>query len=73
MGKVCLVGCADLRIDENAKQATLGQTHIAEGDPLCLDGDAGTIYTNSPKITSERPEALIARVREWRASVLGNQ
>ena len=73
MGKVCLVGCADLRIDENAKKATLGQNHIAEGDPLCLDGDAGTIYADSPKITSERPEALIALVREWRASVLGNQ
>jgi len=73
MGKVCLVGCADLRIDEVAKQATLGQTHIAEGDPLCLDGDAGTIYADSPKITSERPEALIARVREWHANVLGNQ
>ncbi len=73
MGKVCLVGCADLRINEDAKQATLGPTRISEGDLLCLDGDAGTIYADSPKITSEHPEALIARVREWRANVLGNQ
>jgi len=73
MGKVCLVSCADLRIDEVARRAVLGQTAIAEGDPLCLDGDAGTIYADTPHITSEHPEALIARVREWRASILVNQ
>jgi pyruvate,orthophosphate dikinase len=67
MGKVCLVGCADLVIDEKARQARLGETIIAEGELLCLDGDAGTIYANTPKITSERPEALLARVKEWRA------
>jgi pyruvate,orthophosphate dikinase len=73
MGKVCLVSCADLRIDEVARRAVLGQTAIAEGDPLCLDGDAGTIYADTPQITSEHPEALIARVREWRANALVNQ
>jgi pyruvate,orthophosphate dikinase len=69
MGKVCLVGCADLVIDEKAGQVRLGETLIREGDPLCLDGDAGAIYADSPKITSERPEALIKRVDELRAQV----
>lgn len=66
MGKVCLVGCIDLSVDERARQATLGGTVINEGDPICLDGDAGTIYAGSPKITSKRPKALIDRVKEWR-------
>lgn len=66
MGKVCLVGCTDLHVDESAKQATLGQALLSEGEPLCLDGDAGTIYSDSPGIASERPETLIASVREWR-------
>jgi pyruvate,orthophosphate dikinase len=69
MGKVCLVGCVDLVIDEKARQARLGETVIREGDPLCLDGDAGTLYADSPEITSERPEGLIKRVTEWRAQV----
>lgn len=69
MGKVCLVGCTDLRIDESAGRARLGETQIAEGDPLCLDGDTGRIYAGSPQVTTERPEALIARVRAWRANV----
>lgn len=69
MGKVCLVGCVDLVIDEKAKQARLGEAVILEGDPLCLDGDAGAVYADSPTITSERPEALIKRVNELRAQV----
>ncbi len=73
MGKVCLVGCVDLVIDEKARQARLGETRISEGDLLCLDGDAGTIYADTPKITSERPEALIARIKEWRAKTLVDQ
>lgn len=73
MGKVCLVGCADLAIEEPSKQARLGDFVVAEGDPLCLDGDAGTIYADSPEITSERPEALIARVNEWRSKIATDQ
>jgi len=73
MGKVCLVGCADLLIDEAAKQARLGDVVIQEGDPLCLDGEAGTIYADSPSIGSERPEALFAQVETWRAQILRNQ
>jgi hypothetical protein len=38
---------------------------------LCLDGDAGTIYADSPEIISERPKALIARVEAWRRSGIG--
>jgi pyruvate,orthophosphate dikinase len=73
MGKVCLVGCGDLVIDEPARQARLGETVIREGDPLCLDGDTGTIHADSPEITIERPESLIKQVTEWRALVMIKQ
>ena len=73
MGKVCLVGCGDLLIDEPARQARLGETVIREGDPLCLDGDTGTIHADSPEITIERPESLIKQVTEWRALVMIKQ
>ncbi len=73
MGKVCLVGCADLVIDERARKAKLGDAAISEGDLLCLDGDAGAIYADTPMITSERPEALIARIKEWRMEALVDQ
>ena len=73
MDKVCLVGCVDLVIDEPARQARLGETVIREGDPLCLDGDTGTIHADSPEITIERPESLIKQVTEWRALVMIRQ
>jgi len=44
-------------------------TRHANLDPLCLDGDAGTIFADCPEITSERPETLIKRVDEFREQV----
>ncbi len=73
MGKVCLVGCADLVIDANERQASLGEARLSEGDPVCLDGDAGAIYADSPTVVSERPEALLERVRRWQANALAHQ
>jgi pyruvate,orthophosphate dikinase len=66
MGKVCLVGCAGLAVDERARHATLGDAAICEGDPLCIDGSTGDIFTGTPRVVSERPVALIKRLKEWR-------
>jgi pyruvate,orthophosphate dikinase len=66
MGKVCLVGCAGLSVDERAARATLAGRVIVEGDLLCLDGNEGAVYADSPKIFKERPEALISRIEQWR-------
>lgn len=73
MGKVCLVGCTGLDIDETAGRAMLGDTAINEGMAICLDGDTGLIYAGIPEISSERPEALIDRVNEWRAQAAARQ
>ncbi len=73
MGKVCLVGCAALAIDEAAARARLGDAVIHEGDPLCLDGEAGTIYAGTPAIRSERPVALLQQVEAWRAQIGAEQ
>ena len=67
MGKVCLVGCNDLVIDEAARTAVLGRTTISEGDRICLDGNTGSIYSGSPEIINARPQELIDRVNGWRS------
>ncbi len=66
MGKVCLVGCAALSVDDRSERAMLAGRVIVEGDPLCLDGNDGAVYLDSPKIVEERPEALLSRVEQWR-------
>ncbi|MEM2159961.1 MAG: pyruvate, phosphate dikinase [Candidatus Nitrosotenuis sp.] len=58
MGKPCIVGCADLKISAEAKQASVGSTTIHEGDAITIDGSQGDVYlgdvpTIEPKITDD--------------------
>lgn len=66
MDKPCIVGCADLAVDANARRAQLPLAVLREGDWLSIDGDAGTIYLGRGTILSERPETELAEVERWR-------
>lgn len=44
LGKVCVVGCEDLRIDEIQKSAKLGEEILLLGDWITLNGITGDIY-----------------------------
>ena len=58
MGKPCIVGCSDLKIDyDNGKCVADGQT-INEGDTITIDGSSGGIFlgempTIQPQITDD--------------------
>ncbi len=73
MGKVCLVGCAALHIDEAQRTATFdarASAHAAagvpvtlrEGDVLTLDGNEGRIYAGAVRTVVEAPTELLARL-----------
>jgi len=66
--KVCLVGCATLSIDLAKRRISLGEHTLAEGDPICLDGESGHIYAGAPHVEHERPLALLAEVARWKAA-----
>ena len=66
LGKVCLVGCADLRIDDVMRTITLGETTLHEGDLLTLDGNEGTVYAGRAHTAVEYPEELLARLHSLR-------
>ncbi len=58
MGKPCIVGCSDMKILPEAKQATVGNITIHEGDAITIDGSQGDVYlgdvpTIEPKITED--------------------
>jgi pyruvate,orthophosphate dikinase len=58
MGKPCIAGCKDLRINEEAKVLTIGEEHFAEGDILTLDGATGEVFrgqlpTVDPELSEE--------------------
>ncbi|HGJ63890.1 TPA: pyruvate, phosphate dikinase [bacterium] len=43
MGKCCVVGCGDVKVNESAKQFTVGDLVVKEGDIISLDGYTGKV------------------------------
>jgi pyruvate,orthophosphate dikinase len=66
LGKVCLVGCAGLQIDEAARSVRIGDTTLNEGDLLTLDGNHGTVYAGAVSTEVEYPMELLARLESLR-------
>jgi len=64
LGKACIVGCADLRIEPGERSCSIGSHWFHEGDSLCLDANTGAVYAGEPRITRERPTDLLDRL--WR-------
>jgi len=58
MGKPCIVGCAELKIDYDNNTCTANSIKIKEGDTVTIDGSVGTIFigevpTVEPKVTKD--------------------
>lgn len=54
MGKCAVVGVTDLEIDTEHRRFRVGQTEVAEGDWITLDGATGQVYLgNLPTFPSE--------------------
>jgi len=66
MGKVCIVGCRDLQIDESGRGGRIGGHVVREGDLLSIDGGDASIYEGALPVRSEKPERLLTMVNSWR-------
>ena len=66
LGKVCLVGCHDLKIDERGRYAEIAGKKIEEGDWISLDGETGEVMLGRLDIIAELPQAELAAIDEWR-------
>ena len=58
MGKPCIVGCSDLKINYDKKTAIADGKTINEGDVITIDGSSGNVFfgeipTIEPKITQD--------------------
>ncbi len=60
MGKVCVCGAAALHINYEERTLTVGKDVYKEGDPLSIDGTAGTVYAGEvPTAPSEVIQGLL--------------
>jgi pyruvate,orthophosphate dikinase len=66
LGKVCLIGCAELKIDDDARTVTIGTATFHEGDVLTLDGNAGLIYGGAAQTELYYPDDLLGRLAALR-------
>ncbi|MFB5603873.1 MAG: pyruvate, phosphate dikinase, partial [Candidatus Nitrosomaritimum aestuariumsis] len=63
MGKPCIVGCSDMKIDYDKKTATIDGKVIKEGNAITIDGSSGKVFlgeipTIEPKITQDFKKIL---------------
>jgi pyruvate, orthophosphate dikinase len=66
LGKVCLVGCASLHVDEALAACMLGSRALHEGDVITIDGDSGLIYAGRVDVVIDRPDEALAIIESWR-------
>ena len=58
MGKPCIVGCSDIKIDYSSKQFFVNGKAVGEGETITVDGSTGNVYTGEiptvePKLTDD--------------------
>ena len=65
MGKCCVSGCSDIRVDEHNKRVYIGSEEFKEERYLSLDGNTGFVY--SGKIQTKDPELSgdFSLLRSW--------
>jgi pyruvate,orthophosphate dikinase len=70
-GKCCIVGCASLHIDVAAKQMTVGNYVVNEGDWISMNGSLGKVYNGQVPVLPAQPELnpYYKRIMKWADAV----
>jgi len=65
MGKCCVVGCSDLRIDRARGEVHLGEHVLYAGDPLTLDGSTGEVILGSVATVMPELDPEFGQLMRW--------
>ena len=65
MGKCCVSGCGEIKMDEDNKEFTLAGKTYHEGDWLSLDGSTGNIYDGAIPTVDASIGGEFGRVMAW--------
>ena len=77
MGKPCVSGCEQIKIDSHLRLFSVGGTTVKEGDTITIDGSTGAVYlgnvpTVEPKLPKELEQILSWADRKRRLGVRAN-
>jgi len=67
LGKVCVVGCSELHVDERDRSCRLAGSVFHEGEVITVDGTNGAVFAGVTDVVVDRPEEAISLIEEWRA------
>ncbi len=65
MGKCCVAGCGELRVDEAAREIRVGDRVIKEGEYMSIDGSTGSVYLGVIDMTSVEVGGNFAVFMSW--------
>jgi pyruvate, orthophosphate dikinase len=70
MGKPCVAGAAEIRVDREARTLAVGETVLREGDVITLDGSTGEVFAEAlpliPPQVNEDFQAVVSWADEYR-------
>lgn len=65
MGRCCVSGCGDIKMDEENKKFTLAGKEYHEGDIISLDGSTGSIYDSAiPTVPADPSSGYFGKIME---------
>jgi len=69
MGKCCIAGCAELKINYQEKKVSISQGHknieLNEGDVITLDGNTGDIFLGEISTIESTQDKNFQTIMEW--------
>lgn len=65
MGKCCIAGCDQVKVDEEMKVFTVNGEKFYEGDFISLDGSTGKLYKGSIKTVDPTLSGSFGELMEW--------
>ena len=65
MGKCCVAGCGEIKVDEENRVFRIGDQIFKEGDYISLDGNTGKVYAGEIKTVEVGLTGDFAKVLEW--------
>ncbi|NLM46641.1 MAG: pyruvate, phosphate dikinase [Firmicutes bacterium] len=65
MGKCCVTGCEELKIDLTAKTVTVKELVLKEGDTITIDGSTGEVFEGTVPLIDPELSAEFSTLLQW--------
>ena len=59
LGKICVVNCTDLIVNDVKKECTINRTVLKPGDKIAIDGHLGNVFSGHYPVESTEIKATI--------------